>query len=48
MKIIPYGRQDITQEDVDSVIEVLNSDFITQGPSINLFEESLRNYAEIL
>ena len=46
MKIIPYGRQDITQEDVDSVIKVLKSDFITHGPSINLFEESLRNYTK--
>lgn len=36
--MIPYGRQDISQADVDSVIEVLQSDFLTQGPKVPLFE----------
>tara|TARA_B100002051_G_scaffold15165_1_gene12340 strand:- start:15767 stop:16945 length:1179 start_codon:yes stop_codon:yes gene_type:complete len=38
---IPYGRQTITQGDIDSVIEVLRSPFITQGPAIENFEFSL-------
>lgn len=38
-KIIPYGRQDITEEDINTVIEALKSDFLTQGPKIKEFEE---------
>lgn len=38
-KIIPYGRQDITDEDIKVVIETLKSDFLTQGPKIKEFEE---------
>ena len=36
---LPYGRQNITEEDIDSVINILKSDFLTQGPSIEAFEE---------
>lgn len=36
--MIPYGRQDITQDDVDAVVEVLRSDFLTQGPTVPRFE----------
>lgn len=39
--MIPYGRQDIRQEDIDAVVEVLQSDFITQGPVIPGFEAAL-------
>lgn len=39
--MIPYGRQDITQNDIDSVIEVLKSDFLTQGPKVPLFEQAV-------
>jgi UDP-4-amino-4,6-dideoxy-N-acetyl-beta-L-altrosamine transaminase len=39
--MIPYGRQDINQADIDSVIEVLKSDFLTQGPQVPLFEAAL-------
>lgn len=39
--MIPYGRQDIRQEDIDAVIEVLRSDFLTQGPAIPKFEDAL-------
>ncbi len=38
-KFIPYGKQDIDNEDIASVVEVLKSDFITQGPKVPLFEE---------
>ena len=40
--MIPYGRQDISSEDIDSVIEVLKSDFLTQGPVVPKFENALR------
>lgn len=36
--MIPYGRQDITPEDVAAVVEVLQSDFLTQGPKVPAFE----------
>jgi UDP-4-amino-4,6-dideoxy-N-acetyl-beta-L-altrosamine transaminase len=39
--MIPYGRQDITQADVDAVVEVLRSDFLTQGPCVPRFEAAL-------
>jgi len=42
--MIPYGKQDINQEDIDAVIEVLKSDFITQGPRVPEFEQSLTDY----
>jgi UDP-4-amino-4,6-dideoxy-N-acetyl-beta-L-altrosamine transaminase len=39
--MIPYSRQDIDQKDIDAVLEVLKSDYLTQGPKTPLFEESL-------
>ena len=36
---IPYGKQDVTQEDIDAVVETLKSDFLTQGPKVQEFEE---------
>ena len=44
--MIPYGRQDITQEDIDAVIEVLRSDFLTQGPKVPQFEAALARYCD--
>ena len=44
MKAIPYGRQEITQSDIDAVVEVLQSDYLTQGPSIKLFEDEFSKY----
>jgi len=44
MKIIPYGRQDITQSDIDSVVAVLKSDFLTQGPKVPSFEQHIAEY----
>lgn len=37
--MIPYGRQEINQADVDAVVAVLRSDFLTQGPQVPLFEQ---------
>ncbi len=42
--IIPYGKQSITQEDIDAVVKVLQSDFLTQGPQIESFEKAFANY----
>ena len=42
--IIPYGRQDINQADIDSVVDVLKSDFLTQGPQVPLFEDAVLAY----
>jgi len=42
--MIPYGRHEITQNDVDSVINVLHSDFLTQGPKVPLFEKVVREH----
>lgn len=39
--MIPYGKQDINQQDIDSVVDVLNSDFLTQGPQVPEFEKAL-------
>lgn len=39
--MIPYGRQDISQADLDAVIQVLQSDFLTQGPKVPLFEKMI-------
>ena len=39
--MIPYGRQDIRQEDIDAVVNVLQSDFLTQGPQVPLFEKAV-------
>ena len=41
MKFLSYGRQDITQEDIEAVVEVLKSDYLTQGPAISQFEDAL-------
>ena len=39
--MIPYGRQSISEEDIEAVVEVLRSDFLTQGPAVPAFEESV-------
>lgn len=43
-KVIPYGRQNITQEDIQAVIEALQSDYLTQGPRILEFEKKFSEY----
>ncbi len=44
MKPIPYGRQHITEEDILAVTNALQSDFLTQGPAINQFEQEFAKY----
>ena len=38
---LPYGKQNVSQNDVDSILKVLNSEFITQGPVVKLFENEI-------
>jgi len=42
--MIPYGKQSISQADIDAVIEVLKSDFLTQGPKVPIFEKAIADY----
>ena len=42
--MIPYGRQEITEDDIAEVEKVLRSDFLTQGPTVSKFEQSVMNY----
>lgn len=42
--MIPYGKQEITQQDIDSVVDVLRSDFLTQGPRVPEFEKALTDH----
>lgn len=42
--MIPYARQDITQDDIEAVIAVLHSDFLTQGPQVPRFEQIAAKY----
>ncbi len=43
-KPIPYGKQNITQADIDAVVSVLQSDYLTQGPKIAEFENAFAQY----
>jgi dTDP-4-amino-4,6-dideoxygalactose transaminase len=42
--MIPYGRHDIAQCDIDAIVAVLQSDWLTQGPTVPAFERSVANY----
>lgn len=42
--MIPYGRQNITEEDIKAVVKTLRSDFLTQGPKISEFEQKFADY----
>jgi UDP-4-amino-4,6-dideoxy-N-acetyl-beta-L-altrosamine transaminase len=44
MKPIPYGKQFITQDDINAVVTTLQSDFLTQGPEIEKFEKKFADY----
>ena len=45
--MIPYGRQIIDKSDIDVVVEVLNSDWLTTGPSVDKFEKDLSSYLDV-
>jgi len=44
--MIPYGHQDISEEDIEAVVEVLRSDYLTQGPAVPVFEQVICDYTE--
>ncbi|MCG9708199.1 UDP-4-amino-4,6-dideoxy-N-acetyl-beta-L-altrosamine transaminase [Pseudoalteromonas sp. Isolate3] len=43
-KLIPYGKQSISQDDINAVIDVLKSDWLTQGPKVPAFESAIAEY----
>ena len=47
MNFIPYGKQLLEQEDIDAVVDILNSDYLTTGPTVTAFEKALSNYCEV-
>lgn len=44
MNFIPYGKQTISEDDINAVVEVLKSDFLTTGPKVKEFEEKIASY----
>ena len=46
MNFIPYGKQTISEDDIESVVEVLKSDFLTTGPKVKEFEEKIASYCD--
>ncbi|NJM65410.1 MAG: UDP-4-amino-4,6-dideoxy-N-acetyl-beta-L-altrosamine transaminase [Acaryochloris sp. RU_4_1] len=46
-QFIPYGRQDISQADIDAVLDILRSDWLTQGPAIERFEAAVAAYCGV-
>jgi len=47
MNFIPYGKQLLEQDDIDAVVDVLNSDYLTTGPSVKAFEDALSSYCDV-
>jgi UDP-4-amino-4,6-dideoxy-N-acetyl-beta-L-altrosamine transaminase len=45
--MIPYGRQDISDADIQAVVAVLRSDFLTQGPAVPAFEAAVARYCDV-
>jgi UDP-4-amino-4,6-dideoxy-N-acetyl-beta-L-altrosamine transaminase len=45
--VIPYGRQTISDSDIQAVVDVLRSDFLTQGPVVPRFEQAVANYCGV-
>lgn len=43
-RAIPYGRQHVTQSDIDAVVETMQSDYLTTGPKVGIFEERFAAY----
>ena len=46
-EMIPYGRQDISAADIQAVVDVLRSDYLTQGPAVPHFEKSIAEYCGV-
>ena len=44
---IPYGRQDVILDDINKVVDVLKSDFLTQGPCVPKFEKKVSEYCGV-
>ncbi len=47
MDFIPYGRQNISEDDISAVVETLRSDFLTQGPAVTSFENAIKQYCDV-
>lgn len=47
MSMIPYGRQSISEQDIEAVVDVLRSDFLTQGPVVPAFEKTVADYCAV-
>ena len=47
MNFIPYGKQLLNQEDIDAVVNVLGSDYLTTGPNVKAFEDALSQYCNV-
>ncbi len=47
MAMIPYGRQNISEDDIQAVVDILRSDFLTQGPAVPAFEKTVANYSKV-
>jgi len=45
--MIPYGHQSISEADVDEVVRVLHSNFLTQGPMVEAFEQAVAEYCGV-
>ena len=45
--MIPYAQQDINEDDIAAVVEVLQSEFITQGPAVPKFEAAVAEYCNV-
>lgn len=45
--MIPYGRQDISEDDIEAVVNILKSDFLTQGPTVPAFEKAVAEYCDV-
>jgi dTDP-4-amino-4,6-dideoxygalactose transaminase len=46
MKKIPYGRQHVSEKDIQAVVNVMRSDFLTQGPVVPAFESAVATYCQ--
>ena len=45
--MIPYGHQNINQDDIDAVVKILRSEFLTQGPAVPAFENAIEKYCDV-